>query len=51
MEEQTEKTLKDRIKAGRGVVKNENENSKKNTTLNQQDEENNLDDRARKAGY
>lgn len=49
MEEKREDNLEDRINAGRGVAKDQNTDSNKNTTLNQEDDER-LDDRARKAG-
>ncbi len=51
MEEQIEENSKDRVNAGRGVVKKQDSNSNKNTTLNQEDDKDRLDDRARKAGY
>lgn len=41
----------DKINAARGVVKSQNQDSNKNTTQDQPDGGENLDDRARKAGY
>ena len=51
MEDQIEENSENKINAGRGVVKEQNSNSNKNTTLNQEDDKDRLDDRARKAGY
>ena len=50
MEEQREENSQGRIDAGRGVVKNQNNDSNKNTTRNQEDDLDRPDDRARKAG-
>lgn len=51
MDDQTEDNSKEQIDAGRGVVKDQNPDSSKNTTVNQADESERPDDRARKAGY
>lgn len=54
MEDQAREKLNSDVNAGRGVVENTNvdtnSNSDKNTTLNQEDEKERLDERARKAG-
>ena len=50
MEDTIEENLNNRVNAGRGVVKNSNSDSNKNTTNNQEDEKDRADDRARKAG-
>ena len=51
MDDQVEDISKEQIDAGRGVVKDQNPDSNKNTTANQKDESDRPDDRARKAGY
>ena len=51
MEDQTEDNSQGQIDAGRGVAKNHNSDSNKNTTKNQADDSERPDDRARKAGY
>ncbi len=51
MEDQADEKSEDRINAGRGVVKNQNTDSKENTTIDQEDNIERPDDRARKAGY
>jgi hypothetical protein len=51
MENQSEEKSEDRINAGRGVVKDQNNDSKNNTTIDQEDNNERADDRARKAGY
>ncbi|MFK7814941.1 MAG: hypothetical protein AB8B92_01255 [Gammaproteobacteria bacterium] len=51
MEDQVEEESEDRINAGRGVVKDQNSDSNKNTTIDQEDNVERPDDRARKAGY
>ena len=52
MEEQREHDTQKQIDAGRGVAKEQNPDSNKNTTLNQEDDDNDRpDERARKAGY
>jgi hypothetical protein len=51
MEDQVEEKSEDRINAGRGVVKEQNTDSNKNTTIDQEDNNERADDRARKAGY
>jgi len=51
MEDKLEEKPNNQVNAGRGVVKNTNSDSSKNTTLNQEDEKDRPDDRARKAGY
>ena len=51
MEDQVEEKTNNKVNAGRGIVKNSNSNSSKNTTRNQEDDNDRLDDRARKAGY
>ncbi len=51
MEDSTKANSKEQIDAGRGVAKQNNSDSKNNTTQNQIDEDERLDDRARKAGY
>lgn len=51
MEDQVEEESEDRINAGRGVVKEQNSDSNKNTTIDQEDNVERPDDRARKAGY
>ena len=50
MEKQKEDNSEERVQAGRGVVQNQNANSNKNTTVDQRDEADRPDDRARKAG-
>ncbi len=50
MEDQIDKKPNDRVNAGRGIVETTNPKSEKNTTLNQEDENERTDDRARKAG-
>ncbi|MGH1537907.1 MAG: hypothetical protein ACRBDX_07650 [Gammaproteobacteria bacterium] len=51
MDEQIEKKPNNRVNAGRGIVENSNSESEENTTLNQEDDLERPDDRARKAGY
>ncbi len=57
MENQAEEKPNNRVNAGRGIVETENTDSNKNTTLNQEDnndctnDNDRPDDRARKAGY
>ncbi len=51
MEDSTKDISKDQLDAGRGVAKDNNSNSNNNTTKNHIDEDERLDDRARKAGY
>jgi len=57
MEDQVEEKPNNRVNAGRGIVETENTDSNKNTTLNQEDnndfsdDEDRPDERARKAGY
>lgn len=51
MEDQVEEKSEDRINAGRGIVKDRSTDSNKNTTVDQEDNADRADDRARKAGY
>ena len=51
MEDKLEENIKEKLNAGRGIVKKSNLNSNKNTTLDQEDDNDRADDRARKAGY
>ena len=51
MDEQREEKPINRVNAGRGVVEKPSSDSNKNTTLNQEDDNDRPDDRARKAGY
>ena len=51
MEDQVEEKTNSKVDAGRGIVENSNSDSNKNTTLNQEDDNDRPDDRARKAGY
>lgn len=51
MEEQIEKKPNNKVNAGRGVVENSSNEQDKNTTLDQEDDNERPDDRARKAGY
>ena len=50
MEDQVEEKPINEVNAGRGVVENSNNGTNRNTTLNQEDEKDRLDERARKAG-
>lgn len=50
MEDQIEEKTCDVVNAGRGIAQTKNLDSNKNTTLNQEDENDRADDRARKAG-
>lgn len=51
MEDQVEEKTNNKVNAGRGIVEKSNSDSSKNTTLNQEDDNDRPDDRARKAGY
>lgn len=51
MDEQTEDLSKGQIDAGRGIAKDQSSEANKNTTTNQEDDNDRPDDRARKAGY
>jgi len=51
MDERAKDKSQDKVNAARGVVKNQNRDSNKNTTQDQPDGAESLDDRARKAGY
>lgn len=51
MEDQVEEKDSKKVNAGRGIVENSNTDSSKNITLNQEDDSDRPDDRARKAGY
>jgi hypothetical protein len=51
MDNKLDENTKNKISAGRGIVKENNVNSNKNTTLDQEDDNDRPDDRARKAGY
>jgi len=51
MDDILEENTKNKINAGRGIVKESNVNSDKNTTLDQEDGNDRADDRARKVGY
>ena len=51
MEDQVEEKTNNKVNAGRGIVEKSNSDSSKNTTLNQEDDNDRPDERARKAGY
>lgn len=51
MEDKVEEKPNNKVNAGRGIVENSNSDSSKNTTLNQEDDNDRPDERARKAGY
>ncbi len=51
MEDQIEEKSEDKINAGRGVVKDHNADSNKNTTIDHEVNSERADERARKAGY
>ena len=51
MEDQVEEKTNNKVNAGRGIVEKSKSDSSKKTTLNQEDDNDRPDDRARKAGY